>query len=85
MKKTNRLVGLFASSMIVAPVAGCSDAPDEVEICYDLDYDMRCDDDGDLVMPGNYLVIDGKKTRIFIDDDNFYQGGFGGDDDGFGG
>lgn len=77
MKKTSRLVSLFATSLVVVPLTGCSDDGEEVEVCYDLNYDMRCDNGGERVQSDDYLVIDGKKTRIFIKDDKFYQGYLG--------
>lgn len=79
MKKTSRLVRLFASSLVVVPLAGCGDDSNQVEVCYDKNYDLRCDDDGERIDPNDYLVIDGKKTRIFIKDDQFYRGGLGND------
>lgn len=87
MKKTSRLVSLFAASLVVVPLAGCGDDGEEVEVCYDLDYDNYCDNGGEVVHQDDYLVIDGKKTRIFIKDDQFYQGYLGDDDEGgsFGG
>lgn len=86
MSKTNRLMKLFAASLFVVPLAGCNDG-EEVEVCYDLNYDNFCDNGGEYVNQDDYLVIDGKKTRIFIKDDKFYEGYLGDldNDDGFGG
>lgn len=82
MKKTSRLISLFATSLVVVPLAGCNNDLDEVEVCYDLNYDLRCDDDGQRIDGDDYLVIDGRKTRIFIKDDKFYQGGLGNNNSG---
>lgn len=83
MKKTGKLVGLFASSVVVAPLAGC-DGGEEVDICFDVNNDRRCDDSNEFVNSDDYLVINGKKTRIYITDDSFIKGDFG-DDGGYGG
>lgn len=84
VKKTHRLVSLFAASIVVVPLAGCDDG-EVVEVCYDLNYDNYCDNGGEPVQHDDYLVIDGKKTRIFIKDDKFYQGYLGNGGGSYGG
>ncbi|SHE95609.1 hypothetical protein SAMN05444392_105119 [Seinonella peptonophila] len=78
MKKTKQLITLFVSALVVAPMSGCS--PDEeVGVCYDNDYDNYCDDSGKTYDKNSYVVIDGVKQRLFIDEDSFddLRSGFG--------
>lgn len=82
MKKTSRLVSLFAASLVAVPLTGCGNDGEKVEVCYDLNYDLRCDNGGERVRTDDYLVIDGKRTRIFIKDDKFYRGYLGDNDSG---
>ena len=58
-RSTTRLLGLFAAaSLLVA--SGCDD--DRLEICYDDDNDLLCDDDLSEVDADSYVVINGKKV-----------------------
>ncbi|GAA5346385.1 hypothetical protein [Planifilum fimeticola] len=57
-RSTTRLLGLFAAaSLLVA--SGCDD--NRLEICYDDDNDLLCDDDLSEVDADSYVVINGKK------------------------
>jgi hypothetical protein len=57
--RTTRLLGLFAAaSLLVA--SGCDDG--RLEICYDDDNDLLCDDDLSEVDTDSYVVINGKKV-----------------------
>lgn len=66
--KTYRLTGIIAFFMVFLLLVGCSTMPDEVEVCYDINRDQKCDDDGTRINPNNYIVIDGIKTRVYIKD-----------------
>ncbi|MBD1372206.1 hypothetical protein IC620_07495 [Hazenella sp. IB182357] len=82
--KTKKLVGLFASSVLLVPMTvGCEDAnatpdfDDDIELCYDNDRDELCDDDGTSYNPNNYLVLDGKKVA-YIKDQSLVSSGSSG-------
>lgn len=74
-RKTSRLLGMFVASAMVVPVAGC--AEDEVELCYDNDFDNYCDDDGSSYDPNSYVVINGKKEGYVKYDDSYVSSSSG--------
>lgn len=57
-RSTVRLLSLFAAAGLLV-ASGCDD---QVEICYDDDNDLLCDDDSSEVDPNSYVVINGKKA-----------------------
>lgn len=68
-KKSKRLVGLFAASMLVVPLTGCDDNEVELnDLCFDDDYDRYCDDDGSTYDRNNYVVLNGKRYAYLKDD-----------------
>lgn len=73
-KKTTRIVGLFTASLLVLPAAGCEDT-DNVELCFDEDYNNYCDDDNSSYDPNSYVVINGKKIGYVKYDDSYVSSG----------
>lgn len=67
-KKSKRLVGLFAASMLVVPLTGCDDEVELEDLCFDEDNDRYCDDDGSTYNRNNYVMLNGKKYAYLKDD-----------------
>ncbi|TCS95662.1 hypothetical protein [Hazenella coriacea] len=82
-KKSKRLVGLFAASMLVVPLTGCDDEVDLEDLCFDDDFDKYCDDDGSTYDSNNYVVLNGKRfaylkdNSSLVSDSSNYKKGLG--------
>jgi hypothetical protein len=84
--RSKQLVKWFAVAMMTVPAVGCGvdadsyvvlDGTQEIELCYDEDRNLRCDDDGSLYDPSSYLVIDGKRIAYVKYADVDYDGSSG--------
>lgn len=81
MKNSKKMVGLFVSALVLTPLSGCgSGSANEIEVCYDNDYNNYCDDDDSFYDPNSYIVVDGVKQRIFVKESSIDSS-----DDGYGG
>lgn len=60
-----KIAGFIIFFMLMLTMMGCNSDP-TVQICYDTNNDYQCDDGSGAVNTNNYMVIDGKKSRIYL-------------------